>query len=232
LFSAENLTVHYNVPPEYYKRDLWKNNLHHTPAKNKFVCFASFAVLMKSSIKTTCICAFFLTSITLFAQKDDNYLYWSATRKLTANDFVIKTNNSGAGTCFAQFYFSYEVNGFDFMTKNFNNKVHNCIIRSASWIDTAYDVKVSLRYQQTLFDLAEVYARHFRRDLKENRKKILKGTDFIKELNAKSMTDFSKRRIEYDSDTQSGTNAIMQQRWEQQIQMELDQLKEFAIEEK
>lgn len=187
---------------------------------------------MKSLIRTICLCAFFVTSITLFAQKDDNYLYWSATRKLTANDFAIKTNNSGAGACFAQFYFSYEVNGFDFMTKNFNNKVHNCIIRPASWIDTTYDVKLSLRYQQTLFDLAEVYARHFRKDLKENRKKLLKGTDSIKYLNSKSMTDFSKRRIEYDSDTQSGTNAIMQQRWEQQIQMELDQLKEFAIEEK
>ena len=46
------------------------------------------------------------------------------------------------------------------------------------------------------------------------------------------MTDFAKRQIEYNSDTQFGTNRVMQERWEQQIQLELDQLKEFAEENK
>jgi hypothetical protein len=46
------------------------------------------------------------------------------------------------------------------------------------------------------------------------------------------MTDFSKRQIEYDSDTQFGTNVIMQEKWEALIKMELAELKEFAIEEK
>ena len=193
---------------------------------------ASFEVLMKQLIKRLCLFAFLPVSLAVFAQNNDNYLYWSASRKLMLNDFAIKTSDGKAGTSAAQYYFSYEVNSFDFMTKNFNKKVHNCIIRSASWIDTTYDVKTSLRYQQTLFDLAEVYARHFRKDLKDNRKKLLKGTDFIKDLNSKNMTDFAKRQIEYNDDTQFGTNRVMQERWEQQIQLELNQLKAFAQEEK
>jgi hypothetical protein len=187
---------------------------------------------MKRFIKSLCLFIFLAVSPAVFAQNNDDYLYWSASRKLTVNDFAIKTSDLKAGASLARFYFSYEVNGFDFMTKNFNNKVHNCIIRSASWIDTSYDVGTSLRYQQTLFDLAEVYARHFRKELKDNRKKILKGTEFIKELNAKAMTDFSKREVEYDTETQFGTNKIMQERWEAMIQVELDQLKEFAADDK
>jgi hypothetical protein len=186
---------------------------------------------MKQLIKSVYFFIFLTASFTGFAQSNEDYLYWSAARKLNVNDFAIKTGN-GATTCFAQFYFSYEVNGADFMTKNFNKKVHNCIIRSASWIDTTHDIKNSLRYQQTLFDLAEVYTRHFRKDLKDNRKKLLKGTDFVKQLNTKQVTDFSKRRIDYDAETQSGTNKLMQERWEALIQLELDQLKEFATEEK
>jgi hypothetical protein len=106
--------------------------------------------------------------------------------------------------------------------------VHNCIIRSASWIDTTYDVKTSLRYQQTLFDLAEIYARHFRKDLKENRKKLAKGTEFVKELSTKAMTDFAKRQVDFVSDAQFGTNPVMQEQWEGIIEMELDALEEFA----
>jgi hypothetical protein len=200
--------------------------------KNKSVCFTSFEVRMKALTKAICLFIFLTASITVLAQSNGEYLYWSATHKLTVSDFAIKTSDGKAGTSAAQYNFSYEVNGLDFMTKNFNKKVHNCILRSASWIDTTYDVSVSLRYQQTLFDLAEIYARHFRRDLRDNRKKLLKSTDFVKELSTKSMTDFSKRQIEYISDTQFGTNPVMQQAWEQRIQQELEGLKEFAVEEK
>jgi hypothetical protein len=187
---------------------------------------------MKYLIQSFCLFILLTISFTAFAQGNDDYLYWNATRKLTANDFAIKTSDLKTVACFAWFNFSYEVNGLDFMTKNFNKKVHNCILRFASWIDTTYDIRTSLRYQQTLFDLSEVYARHFRKDLKDNRKKLLKGTDFVKALASKEMTDFSKRQIEYDSDTQFGTNVIMQEKWEALIKMELAELKEFAIEEK
>jgi hypothetical protein len=183
---------------------------------------------MKQHVKSFCLFGALMTSITLFAQTNDNYIYWSPSRKLTVSDFAIKTSDGKAGTIAAQYYFSYEVNGFDFMTRNFNKKVHNCIIRSASWIDTTYDVKTSLRYQQTLFDLAEIYARHFRKDLKENRKKLATGTEFVKELSTNAMTDFAKRQVDYVSDTRFGTNSVMQERWEGIIKLELDALKEFA----
>jgi hypothetical protein len=73
---------------------------------------------MKLHPKSFCLFATLLASITLFAQSNDNYIYWSPSLKLTVSDFAIKTSDGKAGTIAAQYYFSYEVNGFDFMTRN------------------------------------------------------------------------------------------------------------------
>ena len=113
-----------------------------------------------------------LTSTYSCGQNNNNYLLWSATRKLTTNDFAIKTKQLETIPSFAQFSLDYQVNGFDFLTKNFNKKVHNYLIATASWIDTTSNVQQSLVYQQTLFDMCETYARRFRKALKDNRKKL------------------------------------------------------------
>ena len=106
--------------------------------------------------------------------------------------------------------------------------MNNYLIKSASWIDTTYDIDVSLKYQQTLFDISEIYARRFRQELKINRKKIATGMQFVKELDSKIMTDFSNRRITYDTETKYGSDLEMQKQWEIQIEKELDELKEFS----
>lgn len=123
------------------------------------------------------------------------------------------------------------MHGFDFLTKNFNNKVHNYFIKTASWLDTTANVAASLRYEQTLFDLCEVYTRQFRKSLRENRKKIASGLAFVNNLNAEAMAGFSSRRIAYDSETKFGTDPEQQERWARIIKTELAGLKDFAIEE-
>jgi hypothetical protein len=161
---------------------------------------------------------------------DDNLVFWSSTRKLSADDFLIKTRNGETNPSSAQFSVDYQVSGLDFMTKNFNKKVRNYVIKSASWIDTTSNVSNSLRYQQSLFDICEIYTRQFRKALKENRKKIISGTNFVAELNQKIMTDFSNRRAVYDMESNFGLITEKQLEWESQIQNELVDLLEFANE--
>lgn len=173
----------------------------------------------------------FTTTILLGQQATDNNLvFWSSTKKLTIEDFGIKTRNNETNPSFAQFSVDYQVNGFDFMTKNFNKKVRNYLIKSASIIDTTTDTSVSLKYQQTLFDLCEIYTRQFRKALKENRKKIASGTQFVDGLNQKAMTDFANRRVQYDRETSFGRNNEKQVEWEEVIKKELSELTEFANE--
>jgi hypothetical protein len=185
------------------------------------------------AITKICILIFLIQPFNiLFGQttKNDNLVFWSSTRKLTIDDFLIKTKNGETNPSSAQFSVDYQVSGFDFMTKNFNKKVRNYFIKSASWIDTTSNISNSLRYEQTLFDMCEIYTRQFRKALKENRKKIASGTQFVDELNQKVMTDFSNRRVVYDRESNFGQISEKQTDWELQIQSELNELKEFANE--
>lgn len=182
---------------------------------------------------------FYLTVLFLIASgnaicqttQSEDVLPWSSTRKLQVEDFSIKVRDSLTAPSFAQFHIDYKLTGFDFMSKNFNKKVRHYMIKSASWIDTTANVAQLLQYEQTLFDLSEIYARQLRKEIKANRKKIGFGMKFIDELSNKILTDFSKRRIAYDTETRNGRDAIPQKQWEVQIQKELEALKEFAVPE-
>lgn len=129
---------------------------------------------------------------------------------------------------FVQFSVDYQVSSMDFLTKNFNKKVRNTIIKSASWIDTTADVAQALRYQQALFDLCEIYTRQFRKALKDNRKKLIKGTDIARELNEQTMAAFAQRRLDYDKATRNSMDEAAQLEWEAQIQKELSDLQDYA----
>lgn len=186
--------------------------------------------ILAGKMKSLTLFIFFLVSHAALSQirNPDNYISWNGTRTLTINDFTIKTSQAQTLLSFAQFTLDCEVNGFDFMTRNFNKKVHNYFIKSASWIDTTYNMSLSLQYQQTLFNIAEIYARRFRKELRNNRRKILRGTEFVKELNVKILTDFSARRIIYDTETEFGQDSEKQRQWENQIDKELLELDDFA----
>lgn len=182
--------------------------------------------------KTILILLFTIFSTTklVYCQNSTDKLQWSATNKLTVDDFSIKTKSIERISSFAQFSFDYKINGFDFMTKNFNKKIFNSLIKSASWIDTTTNFKQSLIYQQTLFDISEIYTRHFRKVLKENRKKLIKGIEIAENLHNEIMSKFSVRRINYDSETKFSNDLEKQNEWETLIQKELMVLNDFAFE--
>jgi len=68
------------------------------------------------------------------------------------------------------------------------------------------------------------------KSLKDNRIKIIYGLQIVEEINQKVITDFSNRRLIYNSETNFGTIQDKQIEWELQIQKALYDLKEFASE--
>lgn len=173
--------------------------------------------------------AVFILNTDCLAQQSDDRLLWNGNYQLTVSDFGIKTNSLENSSSFAQFSLDYQLNGFDFMARNFNKKVRNYLIRSASWIDTSANIPQSLRYQQTLFNISEIYTRQFRKALRENRKKIIMGTQIAEELNQNIMAEFSKRRMDYSRETDYGKNELKQKEWEALIQKEIAALNNFAF---
>ena len=161
---------------------------------------------------------------------DDNIVLWSADKKLSLDDFGIKTKNMESGATSAQFMVDYKISGLNFLTKNFNKKVRNYMIKSASQIDTTGNVPVYLLYQQTLFDICEVYTRQFRKALRENRKKLLKSTAIAEDLNNEIMTAYALRRGQYTQETNAANYSDKQKEWQMQIAKELEELADFAYE--
>jgi len=171
---------------------------------------------------------FFTFSLLHSQTNDENLVLWNPSKKLTIDDFGIKITTENEQLSYGQFSIDSNIKGFDFFTKNFNKKVRNYFIKSASWINPIKDVEVSLKYQQTVFDIGEIYTRKFSKELKNNRKQILKGFQILEELNQKSVTEFSNRRLQYNNETNFGTIADKQIEWEKQIQKELEELKEYS----
>ena len=178
------------------------------------------------------ILTFFISTL-VFGQNsaaDTNYIFWSKDRRLQQSDFKIKVGHVASSYSFAQYSFDYNVIGaFTFgLPKDYKKKIRNYFIKSASWLDTTYSVETSIKYQQTLFDLAEIHVRQFRKSVYDNRKKISWGKLKIDELNSQAMTAFSNRRVQYDIATNFGTIADKQKDWEILIAKELEELKEFS----
>ncbi|MBK9458994.1 MAG: hypothetical protein IPN94_06075 [Sphingobacteriales bacterium] len=182
----------------------------------------------------TLILTFSISTLT-FGQKsiaDSNYIFWSKDRRLQQNDFQINVGNVSSSYSFAQYSIDYNVIGtFTFgVPKDYKKKIRNYFIKSASWLDTTNNVVTSLKYQQTLFDIAEIYVRRFRKSVYDNRKKITWGKIKMEELNSQVMTDFSKRRVQYDLATDFGEILDKQIEWENIISKELEELKDFSAE--
>ncbi|MBB6002106.1 hypothetical protein [Arcicella rosea] len=175
----------------------------------------------------------FFCTFASFAQKstiDTNLICWSKNRKLSIDDFQIKVANKGNSFSSAQFSYDYKVSAVFGLPKDYKKQITNCFMKSASWIDTTNNTTISLRYQQTLFDLGEIYVRQFRKFVYENRKKLAWSKINIDEINTKIMTDFAKRRVAYDTETSYGSNHEKQKNWEVKISNEIEALNEFSAE--
>lgn len=173
------------------------------------------------------------TSINVFAQKqsDLDLLYWSEKQKITLDDFGIQTKDGAMGLSSAGFTLEYSIHGMSFMTKNFNKKVRHAMVRSASQINVDGDVDRYLNFQQTLFDITEIYVRKFRQALRENRKKLFIKTEIAEELKDQIIgIDLEYRKAAYINETNSGKNAEKQLEWEALIKKELNELSDFAYE--
>lgn len=156
---------------------------------------------------------------------NSNEKRWSAIDRISISDFGMDIESSKHHPCFAQFSINYSVNGFDFMTKNFNQKVECGMLRSASWINAdAPDQSRLIYFQQVLFDISELYSRKFRKLLLENRMKIAQGTQIARELNEQVMKEFSEERAKFERESEGGLDEKVMESWLKRISNEIAEL--------
>ena len=157
---------------------------------------------------------------------------WSITDKLTIQDFKFSPPVSSQEIAYSQFIIAHKINAFDAMKRNLNQRVDNIFHGRGSWIDTLNieNIEEALGFQQLQFDLAEVQARKFRKQLLQNKGKILGGFEIVNQISDDIMAQFAEIRANMVTETDYGRNEEAVKLWEERIATELEELDQFRYE--
>ena len=167
------------------------------------------------------------------AQKLDNgQKPWDADKKLQLDDFKIKTSTDGDGSVYSQFLISHQVGKLNFLKRNFNRNVETIYLGNASWIDTTktYNIARQINFQQMQFDLAEIAARKFRKQLLKNKGHL--APVLIDQINDEIIDGFSEERKELIEETNDGRDDDQVETWKKRITEELKTLDDFRYDNK
>ena len=151
---------------------------------------------------------------------------WSAKHRLTVNDFGVKLKKGRTGK--AEFQLATETRT-NLYTHQKRIVVRNNMVRSASSINPSQHLPEQLRFQQTLFDIMEIYARQLRQATATPT--AATTTKKSPSPEERIVAAAAKRRQRYGVDTQYGTVAAKQATWEKTIKQELAALQSFAVPE-
>ena len=181
-------------------------------------------------MKPILFCLFLSLFFTLstFAQ---DVIEWSPEYKVTIADFQSKSTQIGDVNQYsilpaAHMDFSFYMSSYEFMfTKNFNSKVATTFTKSASVLiapDSIFALKL-VKYAQLSFDLTELYARKFRKNLYES-KGFLSEVNFFQEAYKPIEIEYNARIAEIGKITNLGQSEIRIDEIHQQILNEIEEL--------
>lgn len=165
-----------------------------------------------------------------------NNIEWKEDVTLNLNDFqstVSKVDSElKTFTCRAALNvdFFYQMSFFQFMfTKEFNSKITATFQKTASYIQAPDSAVASylLDYSNFAFDLTELYARRFRKELFE-KKKFFSRTDFYQPIYKKLVSELNERMAEVSAKSELGKikSTLIEER--KKVQEELLLLQDFC----
>jgi hypothetical protein len=157
-------------------------------------------------------------------------IIWSATRRLTAADFLARTDGRYPLSVAALTASDIKAGAAcrDFV---FSGSVKATFDPNTSWIRNPQKLtEALLRHEQLHFDITEIYARRLRQKLVvfKQTADCNKLQPAFNNLTKGVYAEWGREESRYDQETGNGLNAAKQDYWERQVQIKLDQLKEFA----
>ena len=158
----------------------------------------------------------------------NDYLYWSETRRLTWNDFQkpLDAADSYTSEIFMSIPSSVEKENVFIQPR----LISICVFdKKHSWANKKFVNDSLLVYNQTIFDIHEVYARKLRKTFSET---DLSSTDYKEKF--QSMTDKNNSELldrveEFRRKSNFGENKKIVIQWIYKIKKELQDLNKFKI---
>lgn len=170
-----------------------------------------------------------------FVSLAQDKIEWSPESKIQLEDFQSDGTEIGNTTSYSinvasGFTFSFSMSRSEFMfTKNFNTKVDCSFDKKLSYL-VAPDTMVAqqlVAFAQFQFDLSELYARKFRKELYEQ-KGTFSNVQFFKTSFDKIQEEYNLRLLAANKSTEMGENSIKLAALREEVLEEINQLQDFC----
>ncbi len=155
--------------------------------------------------------------------EDENLLKWSASRKLTWEDYKANPVAESDAAASTTTLLSIEYN---ITSSNFSYKIKSRFSKDRSW--GLHKTNYILRHEQGHFDIAEVFARKLHKKMGEykfNKKNFRKD---LKKIYDEVTEEKSKIQNLYDEETNHSINKKKQAEWLKMIELKLEESAKWA----
>ena len=159
-----------------------------------------------------------------FAQsKNEELLDWSASRKLTWNDYKASPDPNSDAAASTTSYLAIEYN---ISSSSFGYKIQSRFSKTRSWglHKTAY----ILSHEQGHFDIAEIFARKLNKEMSEYKFNKRTYQQDLNKIYNKILDEKEKMQNDYDKETNHSIKKEEQAEWLKKIAKMLEEYKEFA----
>ena len=170
---------------------------------------------------------FLLLSFNAVSQKNktDGHIKWRDDYKLTWNDFKAKPRKSHYASAMSDVTFSVSI-------KSEGNKLYVVIQPSfdpkGSWVKKDDKTEYLLNHEQIHFDIYELNARKFRKELQSKKLTTVNAQSVVNRLIKKYSELNVKIQERYDSETDHSLKKEKQEKWNEKIALELEKLKDYS----
>jgi len=159
-----------------------------------------------------------------FAQsKNEELLDWSASRKLTWNDYKASPDPNSDAAASTTSYLAIEYN---ISSSSFGYKIQSRFSKTRSWglHKTAY----ILSHEQGHFDIAEIFARKLNKEMSEYKFNKRTYQQDLNKIYNKILDEKEKMQNDYDKETNHSIKKEEQAEWLKKIAKMLEEYKDFA----
>ncbi|MEO5591750.1 MAG: DUF922 domain-containing protein [Chitinophagaceae bacterium] len=171
------------------------------------------------------IASVFLSASFFFTtQNDDTGLPWTASRRLTWDDFKSRPDNNSANAALTSSKITFKYN-YD-SDKRFNYTIGCVFEKNTSWGRVKTDYILS--HEQGHFDIAEIYARKLNKIIKAYKFNAATAQKEVPAIYQKIMNDLSAMQNQYDDETDFSRDKEQQAAWSEKINRELYKLGEYS----
>jgi len=166
----------------------------------------------------------FIIPIAAFAQnKNEELLDWSASRKLTWNDYKASPDPESDAAASTTSYLAIEYN---ITSSSFGYKIQSRFSKTRSWglHKTAY----ILSHEQGHFDLAEIFARKLNKQMSEYRFNKRTYQQDLNKIYQDILDEKENMQNDYDKETNHSINKEKQAEWLKKIAALLEEYAAYA----